>query len=50
MRKLLNLLVKALSAKEGKKVQLNAGQLREVMSCLKKAIKEDPSLIKYLVE
>ena len=50
MKKLLNLLVKALAKKEGKKVELNAGQLREVLSCLKKAIKEDPSLLKYLIE
>lgn len=50
MKKLLNLLVKALSKKEGKKVELNAGQLREVLACLKAAIKEDPSLLKYLVE
>jgi hypothetical protein len=50
MKKLLNILVKALAAKEGKKSELNAGQLREVMACLKKAIKEDHTLIKYLVE
>jgi hypothetical protein len=49
MKKLLNLLIQALAKKEGKRVELNAGQLREVMACLKKVIKEDQSLLKYLV-
>lgn len=50
MRKLLNILVSKIAAKEGKKKQVSAGDLREILSILKKEIKADPSLLKYLVE
>jgi hypothetical protein len=50
MRKLLNLLAVAIAKKEGKKSQVKIGDIREILACLKLAIKEDPSLLKYLVE
>jgi DNA-binding MarR family transcriptional regulator len=42
-------MVKKLSEKEGKKRQLNAGELREVMAVLKSVLKDNPELLKYLL-
>jgi hypothetical protein len=50
MKKLLNLLAVAIAKKEGKKSEVKIGDIREILACLKRAIKEDPSLLKYLVE
>jgi len=50
MRKLLNLLASKIAFKEGKKSQVKIGDIREILSLLKKEIKQDPSLLKYLVE
>jgi predicted DNA-binding antitoxin AbrB/MazE fold protein len=49
MRKLLNLLASKIAMKEGNKSQVKIGDIREVLSILKKEIKADPSLLKYLV-
>lgn len=50
MKKLLNLLASRLAKIEGKKSQVKIGDIRELLSILKKEIKNDPSLLKYLVE
>jgi len=50
MRKLLNLLASKVASKEGKKSQVSIGNIREILAVLKKEIKADPSLLKYLVE
>jgi hypothetical protein len=50
MKKLLNLLASKIAKREGKKSQIKIGDIREMLSILKKEIKADPSLLKYLVE
>ena len=50
MRKLLNILASKIALKEGKKKQVSIGDLREILAILKKEIKADPGLLKYLVE
>jgi hypothetical protein len=50
MRKLLNLLASKIAFKEGKKKQVSIADIREILAILKKEIKNDPSLLKYLVD
>ena len=39
----MNTLAMAITIKEGKKVPLNIGQVKEVLSCLRDAFQENPT-------
>lgn len=50
MKKLLNIIASKIAFKESRKSQVKIGDIREILAILKKEIKADPSLLKYLVE
>lgn len=49
MKKLLNIIASRIALKEGKKKQVTIGDIREILAIIKQEIKNDPSLLKYLV-
>lgn len=48
MKKLLNALVKAAAKLESGKRSLNAGEWREAIAVIKRVIRDNPELAKYL--